>query len=73
MEGKMIVKKALMNQIERMIKQKLGVNPDAHKIRRLEVEVRTMQGNIARMQNMIDSSLENKCSKCQCKVREKSG
>ena len=67
----MIVKKALMNQIERMIKQKLGVNPDAHKIRRLEVEVRTMQGNIARMQNMIDSRLENTCKQCKCKVGKK--
>ena len=69
----MIVKKALMNQIERIVKQKLGVNPDAHKIRRLENDVRTMQGNIARMQNMIDSSLEINCSKCKCKVKEKSG
>ena len=67
----MIVKKALMNQIERMIKQKLGVNPDAHKIRRLEVEIRTMQGNIARMQNMLDSKAESTCGQCKCKVGKK--
>jgi uncharacterized protein involved in exopolysaccharide biosynthesis len=46
MEGKMIVKKALMNQIERIIKQKLGVNPDAQKIRRLENEVRTLRSMV---------------------------
>jgi len=67
----MIVKKALMNQIERMIKQKLGVNPDAHKIRRLENDVRTLQGNMSRMQNMVDSSLENTCKQCKCKVGKK--
>jgi hypothetical protein len=69
----MIVKKALMNQIERMIKQKLGVNPDAHKIRRLENDVRTLQGNMSRMQNMLDSRPENVCKQCKCKVKEKSG
>tara|TARA_R100000781_G_scaffold42793_2_gene29372 strand:+ start:4276 stop:4446 length:171 start_codon:yes stop_codon:yes gene_type:complete len=46
MEGTMIVKKALMNQIERMIKQKIGLNPDAQRLRRLENEVRTLRSMV---------------------------
>ena len=69
----MIIKKALMNQIERLIKQKLGVNPDAHKIRRLENDVRTLQGRVSTIQNMLDSRPENDCTQCKCKVDKKNG
>ena len=50
----MIVKKALMNQIERMIKQKLGVNPDAHKIRKLETEIRTLSSRLYDIERKLE-------------------
>ena len=67
----MIIKKALLNQIERIIQQKLGMNPDAAKIKRLENDVRTLQGNMSRMQNMVDSKPEKCCGLCKCKVGKK--
>ncbi len=48
----MIVKKVLKNQIERIIKQKMGINPDARKIKRLENSVRVLQGEVANLKNM---------------------
>lgn len=52
----MIVKKALMNQIERMIKQKLGVNPDAGKIRKLETEVSTLRSMLYDLKRKIEDA-----------------
>jgi hypothetical protein len=51
----MIVKKVLKNQIERIIKQKMGINPDARKIKRLENSVRVLQGEVANLKNMAHS------------------
>ena len=67
----MIVKKALLNQIERIIQQKIGINPDAQKIRRLENDIRTLKGNMSTMQNKVDSRLENACSQCKCRETNK--
>ena len=67
----MIVKKALLNQIERIIQQKIGINPDAQKIRRLENDMRVLKGNMSTMQNKVDSRLENTCSQCKCRESDK--
>ena len=71
MGGEVIVKKALLNQIERIIQQKIGINPDAQKIRRLENDMRVLKGNMSTMQNKVDSRLENTCSQCKCREANK--
>ena len=51
----MILGKRILNQVEKMIKQKIGINPDAQKIRRLENEIRTLQGKVYNLENMAHS------------------
>jgi hypothetical protein len=58
MEGEMILGKRILNQVEKMIKQKIGINPDAQKIRRLENEIRTLQGKVYNLENMAHSKRE---------------
>ena len=48
----MIIGKALKNYIERMILQKVGVNSNDGKIRRMENEIRTLQGKVTRMEKI---------------------
>ena len=47
-----MIGKRLKNQIERAIQQKVGINPDAKKIKRLENEVRTLRGRVSRMEKI---------------------
>lgn len=47
-----MIGKRLKNQIERVIQQKVGINPDAKKIKRLENEVRTLRGRVSRMEKI---------------------
>ena len=52
----MIIKKALIGQIERIIQQKLGMNPDAGKIRKLETEVRTLRSMLYDLKRKIEDA-----------------
>ena len=45
-----------LGQIERIIQQKLGMNPDAAKIRKLETEVRTLRSMLYDLKRKIEDA-----------------
>lgn len=51
-----MIGKRIKNQIERAIQQKIGINPDAKRIRRLENEVRALRGLKGKVLNLEKNS-----------------
>lgn len=54
----MILGKALKNHIERIVMQKIGLNPDGPRISRLENDCRNLRRTCARQQKEINDLKE---------------
>tara|TARA_R110002020_G_scaffold86219_1_gene212503 strand:- start:136 stop:363 length:228 start_codon:yes stop_codon:yes gene_type:complete len=73
MEGyKMIgLGKTVKNYIENYIKQQIGINPHSAEIRKLKNEVRSLRGNMARTNKIVDSLKDLLNCKCNPRLEEK--
>ena len=64
----MIIGKALKNYIERMILQKIGINSNDGKIRKLENDIRGLRGKELRMAKEV-RDIKETLSYCKCKKK----